>query len=520
MTSKPNLLTSAAPINIGIDVGTQSIRAIAFDPRGSEVAGAQHPTPARMIDGRNGEYDPDALFACVRDCLTDVGRQVRNRPIAGLAVASVGESCVLVDGGGRALAPALVWFDRRSEAAATALAEKIGKERIFEITGLPIDPTLMLCKLLWMKEHWPEALRSARRVLCIADWIAFCLTGEAATDFTLASRTLCLDLGARRWSDGLVADASIDPALLCPLAPSGSPLGAVRADIRSSTGISGECVVAVGGHDHLVGSYAAGVTRPGMLLDSLGTAEALLLVTDSPLMDEKILRQGYVQGAIETHRALSYLGGTMNSSGGAVEWLRSLTGGVPHKSLIEEANAVGPGSTGVVFLPHLAYAPPPAPDLTARGAFIGLGAHSSRGAIYRSVLEGIAMQAGRVVDGLAALPGIGVPGEYRVIGGNSRNPLLIAIKAAVFGAPIIVVDQPEATALGAALLGGIAAGLWLDLDAALASIEQREHVVEPDPEWLAAYAEIRRRVFDPLQEALKPFNESIISTAAKRRGAP
>jgi sugar (pentulose or hexulose) kinase len=145
-------------------------------------------------------------------------------------------------------------------------------------------------------------------------------------------------------------------------------------------------------------------------------------------------------------------------------------------ALIDEARVEEPGSSGVVFLPHLAYAPPPAPDIGARGAFIGLAASCGRGAVYRAVLEGIALQVGRVVDGLAALPGVGRPREYRLIGGSSRNPLLVAIKAAVFGAPVVVIDQPEATALGAALLAGIAAELWPDLDAALAAIERHERV--------------------------------------------
>jgi xylulokinase len=517
MTLKPKPVTSAAPLIVGIDVGTQSIRAIAFDLRGSDVVATHRPTPARMIDARSGEYDPDALFACVCDCLSTIGRQVRGRPVAGLAVASVGESCVLVDERGRALAPAPVWFDSRSETAAPALAAKLGKERIFEITGLPIDPTLTLCKLLWMKEHWSEALKRAGRVLCIADWIAFRLSGEAATDFTLASRTLCLDLKGRRWAEALVADAGIDPTLLSPLKPSGSLLGAVRREILDRTGLAGKPVVAVGGHDHLVGSYAAGFTRPGMVLDSLGTAEALLMMTERPLLDEEIVRRGYVQGAVETHRPLSYLGGTMNSSGGAVEWLRALIGAVPHETLIDEARAEGPGSGGVIFLPHLAYAPPPAPDIAARGAFIGLAASSGRGAVYRALLEGIALQAGRMVDGLAALPGLRSPREYRLIGGSSRNPLLVAIKAAVFGAPVVVIDQPEATALGAALLAGIAAELWPDLDAALAGVERHEHVVEPDPDWMVTYDEIRRRVFDPLQDALKPFNEAIANVTATTR---
>lgn len=497
---------AADPLVLGIDAGTQSIRVIAFDVRGNEVAAARRPTPARMIDGRSGDYDPDVLFDAVLQCLSEVAKELGGRPVAGMAVASVGESCVLVDAAGRALAPAPVWFDSRSEAAARMLAENIGVDRIFKTTGMPVDPTLMLCKLLWLRANRPDAMKRARRVLSIADWIAFRLSGESATDFTHASRTLCLNLRARRWAGELVAEAGIDPSLLPPLRPSGSPLGAVHRDILERTGLAGSPVVGIGGHDHLVGSYAAGVTRPGVLLDSLGTAEALLIVTKQPLIDETLARNGYVQGATEIDRPLSYLGGSMNSSGGAVEWLRSLTGVVPHETLIEEAWAVGPGSGGVVFLPHLAYAPTPEPDIAARGAFIGLLASSSRGAMYRAVLEGIAMQAGRAVDGFAALPGIERPSAYRLIGGSSRNSLLVAIKAAVFGAPVIVVEQPEASALGAALLGGIAAGLWPDLDSALAGIERREHVVEPDPEWVDIYAGIRQRIFDPLQGALRRFN--------------
>lgn len=517
MTSRPDPGTAAAPLVIGVDVGTQSVRAIAFDPGGGEVAAARRPTPARMIDGRSGEYDPDALFACVQDCLAEVARQVRGRPVAGIATASVGESCVLVDDRGRALAPAPVWFDNRSEAAATALAGTIGGGAIFAITGLPVDPTLTLCKLLWMQRQHPEAFRRARRVLCIADWIAFCLCGEAATDFTLASRTLCLDLKRRCWAQTLVADAGIDPALLAPLTNSGTALGTVRGEVLAATGLAGRPVVAVGGHDHLVGAYAAGLTRPGVALDSLGTAEALLMLTERPRVEDEVVRRGYVQGAAGTDRALCYLGGTLNSSGGAVEWLRGLIGAVPHETLIAEARAAGPGSGGVVFLPHLAYAPPPAPDLAARGAFIGLAASSGRGAVYRAVLEGIALQAGRMMDGLAALAGGAAPPDYRVIGGSARNPLLVAIKAAVFGAPVTVVDRFEATALGAALLGGIGAGLWPDLEAALAAVGRRDHVVVPDPDWVAAYADIRRCVFDPLQDALKPFHAATAQFAGGGR---
>lgn len=502
-----------SPLLIGIDVGTQSIRAIAFDAGGQKIAQAARPTPVRVLGGGRGEYDPDSLFATVLVCLSETARPLAGRPVAGLAVASVGESCVLADQQGRALAPALVWHDRRTEDAARALGDKLGTERFFALTGLALDPTLTLCKLAWMRAHWADAFARTHRILMIADWIAFRLCGVAATDHTLASRTLYFDIHKRQWSAELLALVGLDPALLAPLAASGAPLGPVRPEILAETGLAGRPVVAAGGHDHVCGSYGAGIVRPGMMLDSMGTAEAVLLATAAPQRDAAVLRQGFIQGAIATHRALCYLGGTNNSCGGAIEWFRAIAGNPPHEALIAEASAIEPGSQGVVFLPHLVYGPPPDPDTAARGAFIGLTAHVSRAALYRAVLEGLALQMRVMLEAMAALPGIALPSEIRAIGGNARNPLFMQIKADVYGRPITVVDEPEASALGAALLGGVAAGLWPDLDAALAGLDRRDHIVEPQRDRVDRYDTLRTTVFEPLQPALKPLNRALANQA-------
>jgi xylulokinase len=224
----------------------------------------------------------------------------------------------------------------------------------------------------------------------------------------------------------------------------------------------------------------------------------------------RVMRHGFIQGAIATHRALAYLGGTNNSCGGAIEWFRAIAGNPPHEALIAEAGAVPPGSQGVVFLPHLVYGPPPDPDTASRGAFIGLTAHATRAALYRAVLEGLALQMRVMLEAMAALPGIALPSEIRAIGGNARNPLFMQIKADVYGRPVTVVDEPEASALGAALLGGVAAGLWPDLDAALAGLERRDHVVEPQREMVGRYDALRATVFEPLQPALKALNRALV----------
>jgi xylulokinase len=498
-----------SPVVIGIDVGTQSIRTLAFDARGRRIAEARRPTPVEMLDGGRGEYAPDALFATVLACLAETAAALRGRPVAGMAVASMGESCVPTDAAGRALSPSLIWYDRRPEPQTEALLRRIGDERAFQIAGLALKPTLTLAKLAWMREHWPEAIERASRILMIADWIAFRLSGVAATDFTLASRTAYLDISGRRWSEELLALVGLGCDIPAPLVPSGTALGPVRPDVLAETGLAGAPVVAAGGHDHLCGSYAVGVNSPGALLDSMGTAEAMLLATAVPLSDPAIMARGFNQGAVGAHRAFTYIGAGINSCGGSIEWLRALAGSPPYSELIAEAEAAGPGSGGVVFLPHLAYSPPPDPDTHGRGAFIGLTTAASRGAMCRAVLEGLSLQAAWMLDSMTELRGIDRPHTILAIGGNTQNALFMRIKASAYGMPLTVVEEPDATALGAALLGGVAARLWPDLDAAVAGLDRQQYVVDPDLEWAAEYGALQKRVFSKLQAALKPLHREI-----------
>lgn len=501
------------PVLIGIDVGTSSIRAIAFDANRRRVAAAARPTPVRAtLTG--GEYDPETIFTAALEALAEVGRALDGRPVAGIAAASVGESCVLIDRAGRPLAPSIVWHDRRTEPQARAIEQAFGRERIFEIVGHAVEPIFTLAKLLWMREHWPEAFGAAHRVLMMADWIAFRLSGEAATDPTLASRTFYFDIRKRRWSDELLSLAGASTDFPAPLTAPGTALGPVRKDVLATTGLKGAPVVAVGGHDHIVGALAVGLNEPGSAINSIGSAEALLLANDTPLDDPELLRRGYVQGAIEADRRFFYVAGALSSAGAAIEWFRGIAGRPPQEELIADASTVPAGSGGIVFLPHLANGPPPYPDINARGAFLGLTQTATPAALYRAVLEGVALQSRLMLDGMTGLAGVGEAKRIRLIGGTSRNPLFLKIKASVFGQPLSVVEEPEGTALGAALLAGVAAGIYPTFDAAWRGIERREHEIAPEPEWVERYARLRSTVFTDIPERLRPTNQAIAAFSA------
>lgn len=501
------------PFLIGIDVGTQSVRALAFDVAGNQVAQARRATPEICTAAGRREYDPEALFAAATDCLGEVAAALKGQPVAGIAVASIGESCVLVDEAGRALAPSIVWHDARSEEAAQRLRQAVGVERVFEITGLQIDKIFTLCKLMWMREHWSDAARRTHKILMIADWIAYRLCGGMATDISLASRTLYLDLRARRWSDELLAHAGFDSSHLPPLTASGTALGPVHPEILAATGLAGRPVVGVGAHDHVSGGMAVGMSGQGTMVDSIGTAEALLLATAQSSYDPTVSKLNLFQGAFEAHRSLFYLGCSVAYAGGTMEWFRGVLGHPPHADLIAEGEKAAPGSEGILFMPHMVGTNSSDPEHPVRGAFIGLTNNTSRGVLYRAVLEGLAMRASFVVDAFARLSGVPAPDRIRLISGGARNPLLVAIKAAAFGRPVTVVDALEATAQGAAMLGGVAAGLWPDIDAAPAALNRREHMVEPDANLVGLYQSMRRSGFDQLQSILWPVDAKLTRLA-------
>jgi xylulokinase len=286
----------------------------------------------------------------------------------------------------------------------------------------------------------------------------------------------------------------------------------VTAGAAAATGLPAGCAVGVGAHDHACGLLALGADEPGVLLDSLGTAEALMLVTPAPSGSPALLAAGVNQGRVEAGgRTLFYLFGGLPTCSAAVEWFRSLwPGGVEHAALIAEAEAA-PGAGGTLFLPQLRLGSPPFPDPVARGAFLGLSDLTDRGAMFRAVLEGLALDTANQLDLMRGHGAAAVPARVVATGGGSRNGLLMRLKAAATGLPVEVAEMPETTCLGAALLGGLAAGLYPDLATARRGLAVARRAVEPEPGWaepergrrVAAYAAAYARLRE-VQALLRP----------------
>ncbi|MGF1624937.1 MAG: L-fuculokinase [Alphaproteobacteria bacterium] len=507
MTVAPDRPPQAEPpILLGLDIGSGSVRALAFDARGRLLASGATETPTIRPQRGWAEFPADALWqalkAAVAACLADLPER---DGIAGVGVCSVGESAFPIDAGGRESDAAIAWYDERTGETLAWLEAEVGADRLAAITGLTPDLSFGLCKVLWVRRHRPAVFAAARRWLHVADWAAWRLSGEMRTDPSLAARTLALDIRRRDWSQEILSLVGLPDDLYAPIAANGTRLGTIRPQVAAELGLPAGVAVGVGGHDHVLGSVAAGA-MPGRAIDSMGTAETMLLSTDTPVFDPRFFARGYAQGAVDPGRPLVYVLGGAYTSGGAMEWARkAVFGNAGHASVIARAEAAAPGAGGVLFVPHLRNSAMPNPDAAARGAFLGLSADTTEGDLARAVYEGVAFEIRNVIEGLADIPGVPALEEIRAIGGGARNDLLLRIKASCHNRPILAADMAEATALGAALVGGVAAGVYPTAgDAAKAvAADMGWRTVAPVAEWADIYEERFRTAYVHAYAALR-----------------
>ncbi|MGI6082418.1 MAG: FGGY-family carbohydrate kinase [Limnochordia bacterium] len=485
---------------LGIDIGTTNWKVVAYNPNG--VAAARWSCPARTERQPGGwaVYDPNAIWSAVCTGIREVLSQLAERnespeSIASVAVTSVGESGLFLDEAGQALGPAIAWFDPRTQDINRYWTDQVGSQTVYEVTGFPPQYIASINKMMWIKEAQPELYARARRWLCIADYVAFRLCGEAVMDYSLASRTMAFDIRRRRWSESLLSLADLPAALMPELAPSGTKLGVVHKQAQAETGLTDRTVVATGGHDHICGALAVGVCEPGQCLDSLGTAEAILLTLDRPVLSPELMESGFALGC-HTAPDRYYFIAVMQSAGGTVEWLCETLGeaeaeraagdrGRLYSLLMEEAAKAPAGSDGLLFLPHLLGSVCPTNE-SARGAWVGLQPHHRRAHLLRSAVEGLAHESFSSLSRMEHLSSI-KGDSVVVIGGGTRNDMWMQAKADVAQRPMHVPLTDEATTLGAAILGAVAAGLHKDVRAALEAVKLEERVVTPNPELAGAY---------------------------------
>jgi xylulokinase len=504
---------AAQPLLASLDLGTGRVRAVAIDLKGRIVAEAAEATPTHFPQAGWAEFHPQELWQTVckvRTALTEATKS--HGVIQGFATGSMGESGVLIDAQGQELGPIIAWYCGRTVADSDKMRERLGDDYVFKTSGTTVDARFGLAKILWWRRTHPDLFARARRWLTMADWVAFRLTNEARTDYTLASRSNAFDLSRLTWADELLGKLDLDPALLAPLIANGEAVGRVHRAAAAETGLPEGLIISAGGHDHVISMLAADSEAPGILLDSMGTAEGLVLANDRPIFDDRLRQGGNQQSALVLDAPhFAFMSG-LTTSGGAIEWLRRQLGGASYDSLIEEARGVQPGSHGTCFLPQLRGGDQPYPNPHARGAFIGLTGDSTPGVLFRSVLEGLCFYACLGLDHMRQAEGVAPITRIRVIGGGTRNALMMKIKASIYGRALEVTPLSEATCLSAAMLGGLGSEVFSSVAEARAQMAEglgQVTIVEPDPEWAKRYGELYHTVYAGLSPALAATHDAL-----------
>jgi gluconokinase len=489
---------SAATTVLGVDIGTTSAKAGAFDADGDETGAAETGYP--LLEPRPGwaVQDPagvaDAVVEVTRTALA--GATGAGVTVAGLSFSTALHSLVGLDEHDRPITPLLTWADQR----AAAQAERLRAEHphLHGLTGTPLHPMSPLTKLVWFREEEPALFARARRWCGIKELVVHRLTGEWVTDHSVASATGLMSLADLDWAPEALEVAGVTSAQLPRLAGTEHVL-ALSADGARALGADPGLTVVLGAGDGPLANLGVGAVRPGVAACSIGTSGALRLMVERPVIDPagRLFCQALTPGRW-------IVGGAVNNGGVVLQWagdaLAPELGEHPEKALLDLAAQAPAGSDGLLMLPYLLSERAPHWSTLPRGAYVGLTRAHRREHLVRAALEGVCQQLALV---LASLRDAGDEvREIRATGGFARSPLWRQMLCDVLGLPVGFPDNHHGSGFGAALLGMEALGLVETIDRA-AELVAIDEVLEPDPDDAAAYAAMRP-TFDALYDALTP----------------
>ena len=459
---------------LGMDIGTGGTRAVLVDATGKVIAStASEHAPFRSISTGWAEQDPAdwdrAAQESIRAVLAASGQPASAIACVGLTGQMHG--AVLLDAAGAVLRPALIWCDTRSAPQCDWLHQTLGRARLIELTCNPALPNFTLTKLLWVRDNEPEIFARVAHLLCPKDYVRFCLSGTYAMDVQEASGTLLLDVAHRRWSKEVAQVAGVPLAWLPELFESQEICARISVETAARTGLLAGTPIVAGAGDQGAGAVGMGILKPGSVSATIGTSGVVFAATDRPVHDP----DGRLHTFCHAVPGRWHVMGVTQAAGLSLRWYRdTFRPGTSYDALSQLAAQIPAGSDGLFWAPYLMGERAPHLDPEARAAFVGLTAAHGQAHLTRAVLEGVTYSL-RDTFTLFAELGIPVRGRVRLGGGGARSALWRQMQADVYGHPVEILTAEEGGAFGAALLAGVGAGAWKDVDAAC---EMALHVAE------------------------------------------
>jgi xylulokinase len=492
---------------LGVDVGTTGAKAVLFTPEGTVEAVGQAEYDTTYIRPGWVEQNPADWWAAtctaIQKALADVSDGAKR--VAGVAVSGQAPSLVALDDKGEPLRPAMIWMDRRAEAEATQLADIIGADEVFKVSGNRPDAFYIAAKLRWLKNHEPETLKQTHQITLVTGFINHRLTGRTSLDPVHAALLQLRDYQTGAWSAALCEACGVSPDQFAAARDGHEILGDITREAADATGLRPGTPVMVGTVDGSAAAVEAGAVDLGSAAEMTGTSTVLLMPNDGSVTESAFIAMPHAIPGI--HLLL----GALVASGASLRWFRDQFGQIeqqvaaqmqadPFDLLTQEAATINPGSDGLIFLPYMMGERSPIWHTNARGVFFGLSLATPKAALIRAILEGVAFGLRHNVE-VARDAGVSIT-EIRSVGGGSRSDLWNQIKADVLGVPVLLPEASVGAPFGDAVLVGMGLGDYPDGGAAVRKMVKLRRRYDPDMANHARYSEIYpifRRIYEHLK---------------------
>ena len=486
---------------LGIDSGTSACKVVAFDLRGEVIAEAT--TEHRISYPRVGwaEQDAEWWWNAAVNSMKEVIKKLRNYKIIGIGVDSQREAVVPISKEGERISRSLIWLDQRAMEVLPSIRERLDESEVIRKTGVGIDHIFSAAKLLWIKKHEPKIFNEAEHFLFPKDYIIYKLTGEIATDYSMASRTMLFNIHKLEWDKDICDALEIPVEKLPQPHPSPDIVGYVSEKASSITGVPKDTPVVGGGGDRPCEALGGGALRNGDVVLGTGTGSVVEVCLENPSPDGKKRADcccHVIPGRWEYEM-------TIMTTGASMRWFRDVFGSEERRlaekmnkdvySVFDEmAERVPAGSEGLYFYPYFMGARAPIYDPHARGVFYGIALGHRKEHFIRAILEGVAFQ---YAGALKIISDLGVKvGKITVVGGEAKSDLWNRLKADIMNMPIIVTKIKDAAALGSAILASIGSGIYSNFEEAVKNMVSIEKIYEPDPETHRKYLEFIERYWE------------------------
>ena len=489
---------------LGVDIGTSSVKALAVGLDGRQLAYANVEHPMHRARPGWAENDPEDWVRGVCRAVAGLVETDGVDPSAalGMGIVSQRDPWVLLDDARRPLAPVISWTDRRTEAEVAELGDRFGRPWLIDRTGVLPIPGLGLPTLLWYQRRRPEMWREVRRLRAPKDFVLERLTGADGSDMTMPARSVMNDVRLDDWCQEICGGSSISLELLPPVRwRSGERVAELPQRAAELLGLRAGIPVAAGGGDDPSATLGSGAIAEGDLCAGTGTSSDWRIVTRECRPDSELARGDLARHVIPDEFISEVC---IESTGSSLRWFRDefAQRGGDYLSLIEQARPITAGADGLVFLPFVDGGNR-APWFVegATGGFLGIVSGHTRAHFMRAILEGIAFQYPPTLDLVA--PGRNPQQPITLVDGEARSALWNQIKADVLGVPIRTTECSACAALGAAILGGQAAGVFPDVHRAVEELVRFDRTYEPDPASHARYTELRA-TYEEVLRAVRP----------------